>query len=488
MARKVSSTHVAIFAVFAAVSVSVEAGKVDAGRRFSLLIDPENSRAYATGENNYGQLGVGDFVSRENRTEVLLPEGETVVDVAAGAFHSLFLTASGTAYGAGRSRWGQLPVAGIAAFGNSTPVALMTGVQAVAAGYAYSLFLLQDGTVLAAGSNSHGQLGNISAGDNTLDGEPVTVVLPEGTVVSAVSAGYDFSYFLTEAHDVYVVGQNLGGQLGDGTRATKYAPVKALENVQAVAAGHTHGLFLTTSGAVLGTGANYDLQLGLNDAGYTVTTPTDLGFAGAGRIAAGGDSSSALVGSTLSGFGSNRQGQLGLGVAVDTASKTEIPVADVQAAALGDSHTLVKTLTLTYFGMGTNADGELGDGTKEQRWEPSESFSYIGTATGTQTATSTATLTEGDSVTVTQSLSSTETTTTTAGGLRTTSTRTDTRGGQGGGFALPHPRILIGIFLLLAAVPCLYLACRPEDTTSVAPPRTRVSADQGGHVEFQDMH
>ena len=72
-----------------------------------------------------------------------------VVAVAAGYYHSLFMTADGTLWVMGYNNYGQL--------GNGTtsnanrPVSVASNVVAVAAGYQHSLFMKTDGTLWAMG-------------------------------------------------------------------------------------------------------------------------------------------------------------------------------------------------------------------------------------------------------------------------------------------------------------------------------------------------
>ena len=54
-----------------------------------------DGQIYAFGSNNYGQLGVGDLVSRGSPTLVKLPIDVSIVMIAAGSHHSVALTMEG---------------------------------------------------------------------------------------------------------------------------------------------------------------------------------------------------------------------------------------------------------------------------------------------------------------------------------------------------------------------------------------------------------
>jgi alpha-tubulin suppressor-like RCC1 family protein len=50
---------------------------------------------FTFGSNNYGQLGVGDLVSRGSQTLVKIPFDVSIVMIAAGSHHSVALTMEG---------------------------------------------------------------------------------------------------------------------------------------------------------------------------------------------------------------------------------------------------------------------------------------------------------------------------------------------------------------------------------------------------------
>ena len=74
----------------------------------------QETKVFATGINQYGQLGLGDTENRHCLTEITAFKGkDTIYQVGVGAFHTLFLNATGTAlYSCGRSDCGQLGLFG----------------------------------------------------------------------------------------------------------------------------------------------------------------------------------------------------------------------------------------------------------------------------------------------------------------------------------------------------------------------------------------
>ncbi|KAK3270453.1 hypothetical protein CYMTET_21156 [Cymbomonas tetramitiformis] len=210
---------------------------ISAGDRHSLMLTGTNE-AYATGDNNYGQLGDG---SRSNRfSPVRVLREHSVGYVSAGHYHSLFVTTAGSTFTTGYNYDGQL--------GDGTrtvryePVRVMSEHSvAQVSGSRHSLFLTTAGQVFACGPNYYGQLGD---GTTTTRVSPVAVM--SGYVVTQMSAGREYSMFVTSAGVAYACGLNSDGQLGDGSWTNRYTPVEVMGStyrVRQVSAGLYHSLF-----------------------------------------------------------------------------------------------------------------------------------------------------------------------------------------------------------------------------------------------------
>ena len=104
---------------------------------------------------------------------------------------------------------------------------MLTGVTAVSDGGEdgeHSLALLSNGTVVAWGANANGELGNATTEDSDV---PVTVSLslPPGVTVKAISAGGSDSLALLSNGEVRAWGNNFLGELGNGTVTSSDVPV-----------------------------------------------------------------------------------------------------------------------------------------------------------------------------------------------------------------------------------------------------------------------
>ncbi len=208
------------------VQVSSLTGIIDiaAGDVHSMFL-LSDSTVWSCGDNQNGSLGLGASpIQVVNPTQVASISG--VKSIAGGFRHSLFVKHDGTAWASGYNNYGQL--------GNGTnteapiPVQVnnLTGVVNVSAGQYHSLFLKGDGTVWSAGNNLYGQLGN---GANTNQNIPVQVSGITG-VTKVAASGYYHSLFLKNDNTFWGCGQNNVGQLGNGTANTTNIPVLVLDS------------------------------------------------------------------------------------------------------------------------------------------------------------------------------------------------------------------------------------------------------------------
>jgi len=250
---------------------------------------------------------------------------------------------------------GLLTVLGLAAAGT----AAHAGTRAAAGGQAW-----------AWGLNDHGQLGD---GTTTKSQVPVKVLLPAGTTVTAVSAGRFHSLALTSAGHVLAWGENLRGELGDGTKTDSNVPVRAKlprrVKVVAISAGFGHSLAVASSGQVFAWGNNQRGQLGDGSTADRLT-PVRVHLPAGTKVtavSAGAIFSLALTstGRVLA-WGLNHRGQLGIGMTTDRHLPVRVKLprgVKVTGIAAGYAFGLAVTSAGKVFAWGNNDSGQLGDGT-----------------------------------------------------------------------------------------------------------------------------
>lgn len=104
---------------------------------------------------------------------------------------------------------------------------------------------------------------------------------PENIRVKQISAAINHTLFLTEDGKVFGVGSNSSGQLGLGqaiTSAVQPMMVDELlqQDIEQVAAGNQHSLFLNKTGEVFTCGSNINNSLGLPEVVGNCYVPTRI--------------------------------------------------------------------------------------------------------------------------------------------------------------------------------------------------------------------
>jgi alpha-tubulin suppressor-like RCC1 family protein len=298
--------------------------------------------------------------------------GAGQASIAAGGLHSCALATTGL------KCWG---FNGFGELGDgttnsrSTPVqaaGLSSGVLAVAAGASHSCAISKTAGLLCWGYNNLGALG---------DGTTTTRVLPTpvsgfgvGEVV-AVSAGGLHSCAATRAGAAFCWGNNISGQIGDGTktgRLTRTAVAGLASGVRAVAAGGIHSCALTMAGAVKCWGSNAFYQLGDGTATERLKPVTVRGLSsGALAISTSGHATCAITGAGgLRCWGRNWYGGLGDGTAFNRNQPVGVIGLSgaVVSVAVGIDHTCAVTVAGAVQCWGRNNEGQLGDGSRTDRW------------------------------------------------------------------------------------------------------------------------
>jgi len=139
---------------------------------------------------------------------------------------------------------------------------------AIDAGAQHGCALLGTGEIKCWGNNTFGQLGN---GTNTsnlggLDSPIIATSVIGINNAIAISSGDRHSCALLQTGTVKCWGNNLSGQLGNGTVANSYTPVDVvgLHDAIAISAGSDHNCALLANKSVRCWGANWGSQLGLS--------------------------------------------------------------------------------------------------------------------------------------------------------------------------------------------------------------------------------
>jgi alpha-tubulin suppressor-like RCC1 family protein len=301
------------------VSQDMRFGSIAAGLSHSCALARGSGVAWCWGDNDQGQLG--DRTIAPHPTPVRAADGRAFTTIAVGAAHSCALESDGDAWCWGSNVHGQVGGGEQASPGISAPALVVGGHSwtAITAGWTFTCGLERGGRPYCWGENVSGQLGN---GTSTERRSPDAV--SGGLSFVAIAAGNSHACGVTAQGDAYCWGQNTSGQLGDGSRVDRHAPVKVKTSVRlvAIAAGAVHTC----------------------------------------ALAADGDAYC---------WGRNTYGQLGDGTMTDEAQPVRVAGGHAFASLRTfGSHTCAATLSGEAFCWGYNLDGQLGDGTRAHRTRP----------------------------------------------------------------------------------------------------------------------
>ena len=188
--------------------------QIACGSHHTVALDSQG-RVFTWGSNVYGQLGQGDKANRSEPTQVAHLARIAIRAVAAGNDFTICLDATGRVFAFGRNQQGQC--------GNATGTAYLEPVcmrqfpdrvLQVACGDSHSIALCDNNQVVVWGCGAFGECGvdysvmYASAPQKV----PLSRVLLEGEVVTAVRAGGHRCAILTNQGRVIVWGEHCGSQ------------------------------------------------------------------------------------------------------------------------------------------------------------------------------------------------------------------------------------------------------------------------------------
>lgn len=340
------------------------------------------------GANNYGQLGNGSTSKSTYPVQVKLSNGtalSNITTIAAGTDHCITLNANGTVWTWGANSYGQL---GNGTSGTGTnqknPVqvilnngTVLINIIKISGGGDHSRALRNDNTLWSWGSNNCSELGN---GLKVSQNFPVQMQLSAGTILTDVCDLYDGdsqSYIVKSNGIILACGNNICGQLGDGTRVSPIYPVPFMARLYGNANGANHSIYLKDNGMVWAWGGNSYNQLGDGTTNQR-NIPGEVRLADGSSlqniitVASGNFHTVALkTNGTVWAWGRNNYGQIGNGTTNNQPNPVQIKKSDgtvlqhIIEVACGDNHTIAlgDDAVGTLWAWGYNNSGQLGIGT-----------------------------------------------------------------------------------------------------------------------------
>ena len=339
--------------------------QVACGYRYTLVVKNDGS-LWATGNNNYGQLGLGDTTARTTFTKVTTNINNDVKQIACGENHTFILKNDGSLWACGYNNYGQLGNGGNNTLKTFTKITnnINNDVKEVICGRGHTYIIKNDGTVWSTGKNTAGELGL----NNTTNKNLFTQVTTNVSDVKQIACGYYHTYLLTNDGTVYACGDNSKGQLGLGNTTQKniFTTVN-ITNVKQISCHNYQSMLVKNDGTLWACGDNTVGQLGFGryEGTYNSFTQVTANINNDVKQIACGYGHTFILkndGSIWS-TGYNDYGQLSLGDTANRPSFNEITSYtnnDIKQIYCGDNHTFVLTNDGSVWCCGYNEYGQLG--------------------------------------------------------------------------------------------------------------------------------
>ncbi|XP_033210790.1 probable E3 ubiquitin-protein ligase HERC4 isoform X2 [Belonocnema kinseyi] len=261
-----------------------------------------------------------------------------------------------------------------------------TEVEQIACGENYSIVITRDGQIYSCGNNDFGQLGHLKEIKKKLEHIPGL----EAFVFKKAACGACHTLVVNEWGNVYCWGCNTEGQLGlDSSSFAEPVPrmIKALGTsvVVQIACGLKHTLALTNNGELYAWGSNKEGQLGLGPGIRKELKPklvSSLAGIPIAFIACGGYHSLVVSKSgAIFGWGRNTFGQLGLNDTTERFLPTQLRTlrnSRVRYMACGEEFSVFLTMDGGVFTCGNGMYGQLGHGTYSNEILPRQVVELMG--------------------------------------------------------------------------------------------------------------
>jgi alpha-tubulin suppressor-like RCC1 family protein len=227
----------------------------------------DGGKVYSWGSNDYGQLGISDQTAEMLKTPAGLYYRSVpyfisslqhvfVVAITAGTYHFAVLSDMGQVFLWGSNSEGQLGMGDFSQRNLPVPLTYFrTPVLQVQAGAYHTVFLDTFGHVFVCGLNSNGQLG---AGQSAEAKTPNAVATIESQNITTVASGHYHVFGIAEDGVFWAWGANSFGQLGVGDAVNRFTPVPVSSGLingektdfkaYSVFAGQRHSIVVTDSG------------------------------------------------------------------------------------------------------------------------------------------------------------------------------------------------------------------------------------------------
>ena len=362
--------------------------------RFYVVAVKNNGSLWSWGQNNQGQLGLGDIIYRSSPTQI--GTNNNWSSITSSYLSNFAIKTDGSLWAWGNNQYGGFGVSTITVSGNtnsSSPVQVgKLPWKKLYAGSVSTYGIKFDGTLWSWGSNSVGQL---AQGNITYRSSPVQI----GTLSNwlSIAASYHLAAVKTDG-TLWTCGRNNSGGLGDGTIINKssLAQIGLLTNWLLVATNLDNTFAIKTDGTLWAWGSNGQGQIGnptitlLTNRSSPVQIGTDTNWSSVTSCASGAVHAIKTDG-TLWAWGFNSSGQLGDGTVISRSSPVQIGTG-TNWLSISNTGSVSVTSVLaiktdgTLWAWGYNGNATLGDSSQISRSSPVQ----VGILTNWSSVTTTA--------------------------------------------------------------------------------------------------
>jgi alpha-tubulin suppressor-like RCC1 family protein len=332
---------------------------------------------YGWGDNSpLGQIGDNTTVDKSSPVQVGAPTTWSLV--SAGENHTAAIKTDNSLYAWGGNSTGAVGDGSVVSRSSPVQVGALTNWAQVSCGGDSTASVKTDGTLWSWGRNAIGQLGH---GNDVYRSSPTQV----GALTNwaQVSFGYNFCHAVKTDNSIWSWGRNTStGVLGHNNTTNRSSPVQigALTDwAQVSSGGSSSALAVKTNGTLWAWGSNSDGGLGDGTA-IDKSSPVQIGaLTNWSQSSMGVATAAALkTDGTLWAWGYAAQGNIGDGTTIARSSPVQIGAStdwslvesSQNSPSSGQNFTTALKTNGTLWSWGFNGGGQLGDNTTVNRSSP----------------------------------------------------------------------------------------------------------------------
>ena len=237
---------------------------------YHTFILKNNGTLWGTGRNSSGQLGLGDGNNRTTFTEITT-NVDDIKTINCGEYYTFILKNDGTLWSCGENDYGQLGLGDKTSKTTFTKITTNTDdIKSVCCGFYQTFILKNDGTLWSCGRNNCGQLGLGDGYERTT----FTEITTNADDVKMVDCGKYHTLILKNDGTLWSCGDNYEGELGLGdsnNRDTFTEITTNTDNIKSIHCGAYNTFILKNDSILWCTGYNYYGALGLGNTDYKYT-------------------------------------------------------------------------------------------------------------------------------------------------------------------------------------------------------------------------